>query len=268
MTPYTIAVAGKGGTGKTTVCGMLIEALCQAGRKPVLAVDADSNANLNEVLGVPAPESLGSIRESIKNAGASETVPATMTKQDYLDTKFMDALSEEKDYDLLVMGRTQGTGCYCFVNSMLKMQIDRLAGNYKYVVVDNEAGMEHISRGILPGADLMLLVSDCSVRGMQAAARIQELIFALGMQPGAIRLIVNKVPPDADTQEIRERAARFGLSLAGLLPEDRLLYEYDARGEPTAKLPSDSAAKRATADVWRGLGLLDETPSVGVQTSA
>ena len=146
--PHTIAVAGKGGVGKTTLTGLLIEYLCKKNAGPVLAVDADANSNLNEVLGVEAPVTLGEIREEVAQAELSgkNPIPAGMSKQDYMELKFGEALSEQDDYDLLVMGHTQGKGCYCFVNGLLTTQIARYAKNYRYIVVDNEAGMEHISR--------------------------------------------------------------------------------------------------------------------------
>ena len=168
---HIIAVAGKGGVGKTTTCGMLIDYLCKAGKGPLLVVDADANSNLNEVLGVEVETTLGDIREEMAQAEKNGTVPPSMTKADYAEMKFSSALVEEDDYDMLVMGRTQGKGCYCFVNGVLKTQIDKYVGNYKYMVIDNEAGLEHISRGTLPHVDTMLLISDCSRRGVQASGR-------------------------------------------------------------------------------------------------
>ena len=160
---YTIAVAGKGGVGKTTVCGMMIDALIKGGKGPLLVVDADANSNLNEVLGVEAGVSLGQIREEIAQAELrGDTIPKSMTKADYAEYRFESALAEEDDFDMLVMGRTQGKGCYCYVNGVLKTLLDKYIGAYRYVVIDNEAGMEHIARGTLPHVDALLLVSDCS----------------------------------------------------------------------------------------------------------
>ena len=136
---HVIAVAGKGGVGKTTLCGLLIQYLCEKGKTPVLAVDADANSNLNEVLGVEAGVSLGQIREEIAQAELrGDTIPKSMTKADYAEYRFESALAEEDDFDMLVMGRTQGKGCYCFVNGVLKTQIDKYVGNYRYMVVDND----------------------------------------------------------------------------------------------------------------------------------
>ena len=148
---HIIAVAGKGGVGKTTTCGMIIDYLCKQKKGPILVVDADANSNLNEVLGVEVETTLGDIREEMAHAEQTGTVPANMTKADYAEMKFNSALIEEDDYDMLVMGRTQGKGCYCFVNGVLKTQIDKYVGNYRYMVVDNEAGLEHISREELAG---------------------------------------------------------------------------------------------------------------------
>ena len=152
---HIIAVSGKGGVGKTTLCGLLIQYLCETGKKPVLAVDADANANLNEVLGVEAGVTLGELREEIERAGVDPKykIPAGITKAAYLESRLADALTEEDDYDLMVMGRSQGQGCYCFVNGIVQTQVQKLQSHYPYIVVDNEAGMEHISRGILPNME-------------------------------------------------------------------------------------------------------------------
>jgi CO dehydrogenase maturation factor len=248
---YTIAVAGKGGVGKTTLCGLLIDTLCKDGKGPVLAVDADANSNLNEVLGVDTPITLGSIRERIKTAELDGSVPTSITKQDYLEAKFADALTEEQDYDLLVMGRTQGTGCYCFVNGLLKTQLARYSKNYRYVVVDNEAGMEHLSRGILPQVDLILIVSDCSRRGVQTAGRIQELVGELHIQPTAVWLVVNRAPDDQLNPSVRDEIEKQGLRLAGVVPQDPKIYEFDVEGQPTASLPPESAARQALNKIFQ-----------------
>ena len=192
--PHTIAVAGKGGVGKTTTCGMLIDYLCKKNRGPVLVVDADANSNLNEVLGVEVETSLGAIREEMAQAELKGTIPKGMTEAEYAEVKFNSALIEEDDFDMLVMGRTQGKGCYCYVNGVLKSQVDKYAKNYSYVVMDNEAGLEHVARGTLPKVDTMLLISDCSRRGIQAAARVAEIVEEMQLNPGTMGLIVNRAP--------------------------------------------------------------------------
>jgi len=251
--PYTIAVAGKGGTGKTTLCGILIDWLIRNGRKPVLAVDADANSNLNEVLGVEAPVSLGDIREEVAHAEQEGTIPSSMSKADYMEFRFNSALEEEDDFDMLVMGRTQGKGCYCFVNGLLQTQLQKFSGSYQYVVVDNEAGMEHISRGLLPSVDVLLLVSDCSRRGIQAVGRIAELAKEIGLKPKYMKLIVNRAPSTELAEGIREEIALQGLDLLGVVPQDANIYEFDSEGKPTSRLPADSPARAAFEPLLKSL---------------
>ena len=235
---HIIAVAGKGGVGKTTTCGMLIDYLCKAGKGPLLVVDADANSNLNEVLGVEVETTLGDIREEMAQAEKNGTVPPSMTKADYAEMKFSSALVEEDDYDMLVMGRTQGKGCYCFVNGVLKTQIDKYVGNYKYMIIDNEAGLEHISRGTLPHVDTMLLISDCSRRGIQAAGRIAEMIRDLELNPG-----------------VAEEIEKYHLELAGVLPQDDTVYAYDCEGKPSSQVPDSAPVKKALAGIIKELNL-------------
>lgn len=251
MAVCTIAVAGKGGTGKTTICGMLIDWLCKQGKGPVLAVDADANSNLNEVLGVEVETTLGDIREEVASADIvpNSPIPAGMTKQDYLDCKFNSALVEEDDFDLLVMGRTQGKGCYCYVNGLLQTQLQKLESGYRYMVVDNEAGMEHISRGILPSVDYIVLVSDCSRRGVQAVARIAELVKEINMHPKKVVLIVNRAPNGKLNAGTQEEVDKHGLELIGVVPQDEMVYEYDCDGKATIRLPEDSPAKKAVTEI-------------------
>ena len=253
---YTIAVAGKGGVGKTTVCGMMIDALIKGGKGPLLVVDADANSNLNEVLGVEAGVSLGQIREEIAQAELrGDTIPKSMTKADYAEYRFESALAEEDDFDMLVMGRTQGKGCYCFVNGVLKTQLDKYIGNYNYVIMDNEAGLEHISRGTLPHVDTMLLVSDCSRRGIQAVGRIAEMIRELNLKPGEMKLIVNRAPGGELNPGVAEEIKKYGLDLVGVLPQDDLVYEYDCEGKPSSQVPDSAPVKHALAAIMHKLNL-------------
>ena len=253
--PHTIAVAGKGGVGKTTTCGMIIDYLCKKGQGPVLVVDADANANLNEVLGVEVETSLGSIREEMAQAELKGTVPAGMTKADYAQFKFGSALIEEDDFDMLVMGRTQGKGCYCYVNGVLKTQMDRYAKNYRYIVMDNEAGLEHVARGTLPHVDTMLLISDCSRRGIQAAARVAEMIQELELKPGSVGLIVNRAPGGVLDDGVKAEIEKHGLNLLGILPQDDAIYRCDCNGEPSAKLPENDPVKTALKGIMQSIGL-------------
>ncbi len=253
----TIALAGKGGVGKTTICGMLIEYLCRKKNGPVLAVDADANSNLNEVLGVEVEETLGDIREDIARAetAAVSPIPAGMTKADYTEMRFGDALTEADDFDLLVMGRTQGKGCYCFVNGLLTTQVAKYARNYRYIVVDNEAGLEHLSRGVLPQVDTILLVSDCSRRGIQAAGRLAEMIVDLQLGAKEVGLIVNRAPGGQLNDGVREEIEKHHLKLMGVVPHDDTVYEYDAEGKPSVTVPEDSPVKQAVRRIFDQLTL-------------
>lgn len=244
---FTIAVAGKGGVGKTTLCGLLIQHLCETGKRPVLAVDADANSNLNEVLGVEVEMTLGEVREEVGRAenSANNPIPASMSKADYMEVVFNRCLVEDDDFDLLVMGRTQGKGCYCFVNGLLQTQLQKLTPNYPYVVVDNEAGMEHLSRGILPKVDMLLLVSDCSRRGVQAVGRIAALATEIGLNPKTMGLIVNRAPEGKLNEGTMEEIEKQGLTLLGVVPHSTEVYEYDCEGTPTVQLPNDSPVKQA-----------------------
>ena len=253
--PHTIAVAGKGGVGKTTICGMVIDHLCQKGNGPVLVVDADANANLNEVLGVEVETSLGAIREEMAQAEMKHTIPAGMTKADYAEIKFNSALIEEDDFDMLVMGRTQGKGCYCYVNGVLKTQMDKYAKNYSYIVMDNEAGLEHVARGTLPHVDTMLLISDCSRRGIQAVGRIAQMISEMDLKPGRMGLIVNRAPGGVLDAGTLEEIEKQGLTLYGVLPHSDDIYRCDCEGTPSSKLPVSNPTKQALKGILSDLGL-------------
>lgn len=254
--PHTIAVAGKGGVGKTTTCGMIIDYLCKRGKGPLLVVDADANSNLNEVLGVEVETTLGAIREEMAQAELrGATIPAGMTKADYAEFKFNSALVEDDDFDMLVMGRTQGKGCYCYVNGVLKTQVDKYAKNYRYVVMDNEAGLEHVARGTLPQVDTMLLISDCSRRGIQAVARVAEMVEELHLKPTQMGLIVNRAPGGVLDQGVKEEIDKHGLHLLGVLPQDEAVYRCDCDGAPSAKLPESNPVKVALREIMVKLGL-------------
>ena len=254
---HIIAVAGKGGVGKTTTCGMMIDYLCQKGMGPLLVVDADANSNLNEVLGVEVETTLGDIREEMARAELLPVspIPSGMTKQEYAEYKFNSALIEEDDFDMLVMGRTQGKGCYCYVNGVLKTQMDKYLGAYRYTVIDNEAGMEHIARGTLPHVDTLLLVSDCSRRGIQAVGRIARMVEELNLKPTKMGLIVNRAPGGVLNDGVREEIEKQKLTLLGVLPQDEAVYEADCDGKPSARVDENSPIKVALRGVMKDLEL-------------
>lgn len=244
---YAIALGGKGGTGKTTIAGLLIRYMLNRGMKPLLAIDADSNSNLNDVLGVPLEETLSDAREEMKTK-----VPVGMTKDIFMEMKVEQALVEADGFDLIAMGRPEGPGCYCAANNLLSSLIDRLIGNYPFVVIDNEAGMEHFSRLTQKDIDLLMLVSDPSRRGLSAACRIAELVNTLPMRVSQIVLVINQVreKPESwpgDVQRI------FGNGRIACLPADPLISKYDLEGKPTAMLPDDSMVVKAAEKMFDGI---------------
>ena len=253
--PKIIAVAGKGGTGKTTLCGMIVKHLADREKGQVLAVDADPNSNLNEVLGVEAPTTLGDIREEVLKTTSGENMSGGMTKQEYMDFKFGDALAEEDNFDLLVMGRTQGEGCYCFINGILRTQIDKYSGTYSHIVIDNEAGLEHISRGTLPKVDTLILVSDCSRRGVQAAGRAAILVEDLKLKPNTLKLVINRAPDGVVPEGVFEEIKNQNLDLLGVIPQDELVYKYDSEGKPIVDVPDESQMKKAVKTIITELGI-------------
>ena len=254
---HVIAMAGKGGVGKTTLCGLLIQHLCESGKKPVLAVDADANSNLNEVLGVEIGPTLGELREEIERAGADPKyqIPHGITKADWLEIRMSDALTETKDFDLLVMGRSQGQGCYCFVNGLVQTQVQKLQSQYPYIVVDNEAGMEHVSRGILPNLEKVLLVSDCSRRGIQAA-RPHCQAHGRDEPPSGHGGAHRQPSPEGKLDDgTKEEIEKQNLTLLGVVPMDNTVYRFDCDGRPMVELPQDSPVRSALRGIVEKLGL-------------
>lgn len=243
---YTIAFSGKGGVGKTTLCGLLIRYMVENEKYPILAVDADSNYNLNEVLGLEVETTLGEIREQMKKGD----VPTGMTKDRFIDTKCEEALIETDKFDLVVMGRPEGAGCYCAANTLLANFLSKLVGNYDYIVIDNEAGMEHISRLTTKDVDVLLIVSDTSKRGLQAAARINELASSLDVVIGRPYLILNNVEGEL-SDEVKKYIDNLGLELLGCVMKDKRIQEYDMLGKPTFELPSDSVAVQSAYEIFK-----------------
>jgi CO dehydrogenase maturation factor len=243
--PYAVAMAGKGGTGKTTIAGFLIRYLVQKGKTPILAVDADSNTNLNQVLGVSIRATLGTAREEMKEG----VVKQGMTKQMFMEMKLADAVVEGEGFDLIAMGRPEGAGCYCAANNLLSMYLARLIDNYPYMVMDNEAGMEHISRLTTNNVDVLLIVSDPSIRGIDAAGRINTLVDELKVRAVKRFLIVNQAR-DGLAGSLQQAIEEQGLNLAGTMPKDDLLYEFDMNGNPIITVPDDNPALCAAFEIF------------------
>ncbi len=246
MQKYTIALTGKGGVGKTTLSSLIIKWLVTRGETPVLAVDADSNANLDEALGVSYTATVGGIREDALRIAKELT---GISKQEFLDLRVQEALVECEGFDLIVMGRPEGPGCYCFANNVLRDVIRKLSDNYRHVVVDSEAGLEHLSRRTLLKVDLLCIVSDCSVRGVRTAGRIAQLTDDMGTPVARKGLIINRVPGGELPQRLREEALATGLPLLAVIPMDDQIAAIDADGRAISQLAGDSAASAALGEM-------------------
>ena len=246
--PFTIALSGKGGTGKTTISSLLVRAFIDAGECPVLAVDADPNANFHEALGVEVKETLGRMREE----AFTRNIPPGMNRHDYVRFRFRQALVESNGFDLIAMGRPEGPGCYCAANNLLGSLIDRLIGNYRFIVIDNEAGMEHFSRLTQKHIDLLILVSDPSRRGLSTACRIAGLVKDLPMRVSRTVLVVNQVreKPESWPEDVR---LVFGKENISCLPSDPLVSKFDLEGEPTLMLPGDAPVVKAAEELFDGI---------------
>lgn len=236
---FLIAVSGKGGTGKTTVTALLVRSLVRAGEVPVLAVDADPNANLHEALGVPLAGTLGSLREE----AFRESIPPGMTRSDYIALRFRQSIVESEGFDLVAMGRPEGPGCYCFAHDLLQISIGMLGRDYPFIVVDNEAGMEHLSRGTIGVPDLLLVVSDPGIRGARTAVRIRDLARSLGLSGVPVWLVMNRWNGEAaeTLPGLPEVVAR--------VPEDREVEIADIGGKPVGSIPSGSSARVAVEEL-------------------
>ena len=243
----TIVIAGKGGTGKTSISALLVQILSKKG--VVLAIDADPATNLNQALGVEAGRTVGGIREEMTRDIQSGTLSPSVSKHDYLEGQIRAALVESKGFDLLAIGRPEGPGCYCAANNLVARFMEVLSKNYPYILMDNEAGMEHMSRLTTNKVDLLVLVSDPSWRGIQAARRLKDLAQALKVVVGRPVLIVNRVTNGLSPRTVEEIATQ-GIELAGLIPEDSQLAEFDSQGRPTFTLPADSPALKGAYAIF------------------
>ena len=236
--PKVIAMAGKGGTGKTTLSALLLKYLIAKKKTPVLAVDADSNANLNELLDKKVGITIGEVRKDLKG-----DIPPNMSRDQYMEMKVHQALIEDSGYDLLVMGQPDGPGCYCAANQYLAMTMDHLADNYEYILVDNEAGMEHLSRMNLRSIDHLFVVSDPSARGILTARRIAELSKPLAIEIKQQVLVVNRTPEplsDELAAKINEAVAETDdLPLGGILPASNELVHQEITGQSYLELADD-----------------------------
>ena len=247
---FSIAVAGKGGSGKTSITSLVIRYLKNNKLLPILAVDADANANLGESLGMKVGRTLGGIIASFNYEKID--IPPGMTKEAYLEYKLNEAIVESEGIDLITMGRGEGPDCYCYPNVVLRKTIDSLSGNYAYVVMDNEAGMEHLSRRTTQNIDALLLVAGHSIKGVRTIARIKDLVSELRLNVKKQYLIVNMVPGSVDPA-ITAELNLLGLEPAALVPEDELLCEYDLKQKPLLDLPDNSPAVAVVNDLMQSI---------------
>jgi CO dehydrogenase maturation factor len=240
-----IAVCGKGGVGKTTFTALLIQALREQNNGPVLAVDADPNANLAPALGIVPPSTVGQVLEEFH--GQKLTIPPGMSKASYLELRINQAIAETRGLDLLVMGRPEGPGCYCSANSILRDTLERLADNYRYVVIDNEAGMEHLSRRTASRIDVLLMVSDPSMKGVRTVGTLLDLVAELQLPVVKKWLIVSRA--QALDPRLHDAIAALPVPLLGLIPEDPIVTEFDLASSSFLDLPDASPARAAVAAI-------------------
>lgn len=248
-----VAVAGKGGVGKTTFTALMLRQMIQQQKGiSILAVDSDPNANLNEALGLDVTATISDLLEETKNPKA---IPPGMPKDIFVEYKLQQSLVESKDIDLLVMGGPQGPGCYCYPNDLLRKYLENLGENYDFVAVDTEAGLEHLSRRTIPQIDIMFVISDSSARGIRSAGRVHDLIRGLRSAVGTVYLVVTKTEADS-IESLREEIEKTGLTLIGDIPLDPFVVEHDLAGKPLYDLPDDAVSVKAVESIVRRAGIL------------
>ena len=243
---FNIAVAGKGGSGKTSLASMVIRYLKRNGTGPILAIDADPNANLGESLGLQVGQTVGSMLDDFQRDKIN--IPPGMTKETYLQYKLNEVIVESKGLDLITMGRGEGPECYCYPNVILKQFSDSLADNYAYTVMDNEAGMEHLSRRTTQNVDALLLVSNHSVKGVRTIARIRDLVSELKLVVKRQLAVISIVPDKLDPL-VAEELEKVGIEPAVIIPEDEEVLRYDLEMKPLLDLPDTSKAVKAVDDL-------------------
>ena len=252
---FVIALAGKGGTGKTSIAGLTVRYLLERKKGPILAVDADSNSCLNETLGIAVPATVGRLREeSLQAVRSGAGRLGGMSMEQLLEYQVQQSVIESRGFDLIVMGRPEGPGCYCAANNILRKYTDKLSETYPYVVIDNEAGMEHLSRRTTHKVNVLLIVSDPTIRGIHTAKRINDLVDEIELEIDRRVLIINRVSGN-EGEELKTFASNSGLSVAGIVPHDDLIFEYDLRGRPIFQLPGDSKVVKSVFSILDSLGI-------------
>jgi len=244
-----IGLAGKGGTGKTTIASLIIKWLIDAKKSPVLAIDADPNATLAQNLGLSQTKGIVQLVDEFSRD--KQGIPTGLDKQSFLEYKIQEILNEADGFDLLSMGKPEGPGCYCYINNVLRTLVEKLTKSYSYTVIDNEAGMEHLSRRTARTIDLLFIVSDATLIGIKSAKRIYDLAKELDIAIGRPYLIMNKTKDFAEG--IRDEIKNMGIELVGVVPEDEALYRFTVEGKPITALDENSPAKKAIAGICKSL---------------
>jgi len=250
---FTIAVAGKGGSGKTTLATLIILHLIRENKGPVLAVDADPNSNLNVGLGMRFEDSIADLREEV----LAKEVPSGMSKTDFFDYRLHECLVEGDKVDLLVMGRPEGPGCYCAVNNLLRQYLSRISKQYKYVVMDNEAGMEHLSRRTTDDVDVLIITSDPTLVSIRSATRIHQIALQIRLKIKDMYLVINRISESKDISSLISGSIlnRDRLSLLENIPEDPLVLEASEKEKNLLSLPAESLAFQAVGRLMKKLKL-------------
>ncbi len=252
---YVIAFAGKGGVGKTSLASLTIQYLAAQRGGPVLAVDADPNSCLNEALGIPVYATVGSIREeSLEKVRSGGDRPGGLSMEELLDYQIHRCIAESKGFDLLVMGRPEGPGCYCAANNIIRKYTDRLGDAYRYLVLDNEAGLEHLSRHTSRAINLLIIVSDPTMKGIRTARRIFDLIEELKIRIERAVLVINRAASD-DEAMLMPFAESLGLNVGGCVPHDRAIASADLNGQPVVEIGKDSPARTAFEAILKKLSI-------------
>jgi len=250
-----LAVSGKGGVGKTTIAALITRLLSESGKYDLLVIDANPDSNLSDVLGIPVTKTVGDMATALRKSIDKGEIPLQVSKRELLESRVFEVLKETSDFDLLVMGRTEGEGCYCLVNNLLTHIIDTLSKNYDLTIMDMEAGLEHLSRRTSRDVDIMLIVTDLSFMGFQTAKRIKELAKEVHIEFKKIYLIGNRYTRDKE-EILMKKAEEIGVEYGCIVPPDENVLRHNLEGIPLTKLPSDTPAVQAVKAFLTKIGLL------------